>query len=143
MEELKSSHRTNQEKLKINEEQKIHLEQTVNSLRSENQKLEFKLAAVEAELTSQQLTNGNYTKELEEYRKNLKVLRDKFEEYSHVKEQEAKSMKEELIILNNKKHTINGENDLLKRENEIFRNDFEKVEKDKIEEDQEKNIVKF
>ena len=143
MEEVKSSHRTNQEKFKINEEQKTHLEQTVNSLRSENQKIEFKLAAMEAELTSQQLINANYKKELEEYRKNLKVLRDKFEEYSHIKEQEAKNMKEELIILNNKRHTINGENDLLKIENEIFRNDFEKVEKDKIEEDQEKNIVKF
>ena len=98
---------------------------------------------MEAELTSQQLINDNYTKELEEYRKNFKLLRDKFEEYSNVKEQEARNMKQEFIILNNKVYTINEDSDFLRRENEILKNDCEKVEKSKIEEDQEKNLVKL
>ena len=127
--------------MKFNDDQKSQLEENFNILRSENQKFEFKFAAMEAELTSQHLINNNYIKELEEYRKNLKLVKDKFEEYSHAKEQEARNMKEESTIMNNKVHNINEKSDFLRRENEILRDDFEKLNKSKMEDDQEKSLV--
>ena len=45
--------------MKFNDDQKSQLE-NFNILRSENQKFEFKFAAMEAELTSQHLINNNY-----------------------------------------------------------------------------------
>ena len=141
LDETKLSQRIHQEKMKFNEDQKTQLEETLNNLRSENQKLEFKFVTMEAELTSQRLINDNYIKELEEYRKNLKLVKDKFEEYSHIKEQEARNMKEELIIINNKAHSISEENDFLREENQVLKNDLDKLNTVKIEDDEEKSLV--
>ena len=141
LDETKLSQRIHQEKMKFNEDQKTQLEESLNNLRSENQKLEFKFVAMEAELTSQRLINDNYIKELEEHRKNLKLVKDKFEEYSHAKDQEARNMKEELIIINNKAHSINEENDFLREENQVLKNDFNKLNTVKIEDDEEKSLV--